>query len=290
MEKEATPMELLKQEVPQLKALMQLNALPGTDVETMALQELEYLRTIAMSNSAIMQCMPQTVLIAVKTVIKQNLSMDPSAGLVYVKTRNVNMKKPDGTANWKKALEIIPSANGLISINRQCGRLLDIKNPVVKKNDQGKVVEVSVEILLPSIPSPRWETRTFDESDFWRWQRASHKENGRNKNDADADKLNYANDNYTNFKGGIDPEFARAKAIRHGLKKLGANQNEGRMNKIDITDFNKVQIDTDADAAVAEDATTYTPIVEETTDTKTETAVQPNKNFQAEVDNPAGDL
>lgn len=266
MSTELKPMELLKSEVPQLKALLKLNAAEGVDVETLALQELEYIRMASLSNPAIMECMPQTVLMAVKSVLKQNLSMDPNAGLVYIKTRNVKVKTAAGAEESKKALEIMPSCNGLISINRQCGRILDIKNPVVSKDGQGKVTGVSVEILLPSTPSPRWETRSFDESDFKRWQIASHKENGRNKQDAKMEFLNYANPNYTSWKGGIDPEFARAKAIRHGLKKLGVNQNEGRMINIVIPAEKQIVIDESKDQeALADELITHDAVVVEST-------------------------
>jgi hypothetical protein len=275
---ETKPMELLKSSVSELSALIKLNAAEGVDVETLALQELEYLRMRAISNPAILDCMPQTVLMAVKTVLKQNLSMDPDAGLVYIKTRNVYVKQPNGAPDLKRtALEIQPSANGLISINRQCGRILDIKNPVVKKNDAGKVIGVSVEILLPSTPSPRWETRAFDESDFERWARASHKENGRYKTGFTMDNLEHANAHYTSWKGGIDPEFARAKAIRHGLKKLGANQNEGRMINITVPIEKKLNIDPVADNAASNEENTYTQFEE----VKTESAIKPNQQFNA---------
>lgn len=252
---EQKPMELLKESVPEIKAILALNARPGVDVDTMALQELENLRLLAITKPEIMQCMPQSVLLALKMVLKQNLTLDPYAGLIYIKTRNVKVGTDDkGQDVWKKALEIQPSANGLISIARQCGRILDIKRPEVQKDPQsGKVTSASVEILLPSTPSPRWETFKFDTDDFYRWQRASHKENARNKKDADANTLNYSNDNYTNWKGGIDPEFARAKAIRHALKKLGTNQNEIRMDKIAFEPLKTIIIDAKADEAAHND-------------------------------------
>lgn len=283
MSTETKPMELLKSEIPQLAALLRLNAFDGVDVETLALQELEYLRMAALTTPEIMNCEPKTVLMAVKTVIKQNLSMDPSAGLVYIKTRTVYIKQPGLADLAIKVLEIQPSANGLISINRQCGRILDIKNPVVEKDASGKVIGVSVEILLPSTPSPRWEKRVFDESDFCRWQRASHKEMGRYKTDFNTPEstssLKYANANYTSWKGGIDPEFARAKAIRHGLKKLGANQNEGRMMKIIVPTEKQIIIDSEKDNQASSDEVTYTAIVEETTNEPVKSGLQPNNDF-----------
>lgn len=246
-------MEAVKQELPQFQALIALNAREGTDVATLAAQELEFLQQRALALPAIYECLPQTIIMAVKAAISKNLSLDPDAGLTYVKTRN--MKVGD---SWVKALEVQPTANGLISINRQCGRVLDVKRPEVTKDASGKVVAVSVEFMVPSYDlngnkTARWEKVSFDEDDFYRWQRASHKENGRNKQDANAETMNYANENYTNFRGGIDPEFARAKAIRHGLKKLGTNMNERRMERIDIVDAKYKLVDEAADLAAAND-------------------------------------
>lgn len=242
---ELKPVELLKKELPELQAIMQLNATKDTDVETLAKQELEYLRMQALTKPEIMECMPQTILMAVKSVLKQNLSLDPYAGLVYIKTRNVKV----GEGNWKKALEIQPTCNGILSIAYQCGKIIDHKNPEVFKDDSGKVIRVDFEY---QVGSGRWEKRSFDESDFYRWRRASHKENGRNKQDANAESLNYANENYTNWKGGVDPEFSRAKAIRHSLKKRGTNPNEGKFEKIVATP-KQVIIDPEKDIAAGSD-------------------------------------
>jgi len=237
--------KVVHEQLPTLKQILSLNAKEGIDVETLALQEMEHLNSHLLTKPELLECLPQSVIMAVRSVMKQNLTLDPYAGLVYVKTRNIKINNV-----WKKALEIQPSANGLISIARQCGRLLDIKRPEVEYDANKKVIKVYVDLLLPSVPQPRWERITFDESDFYRWQRASHKENSRNKQDADNEKLNYANDNYTNWKGGIDPEFARAKAIRHGLKKLGTNPNEIVMKQITIepkTIYIDVEKDKEAD-------------------------------------------
>jgi hypothetical protein len=250
MSTQNNPVALLKQETPQLQAIMAIYK-KGQDIAVLATQEISYLETIALTKPEINQCEAISVLLAVKSVLKQNLSLDPYAGLVYVKTRNINSGTRD-KPEWKKALEIQPTANGLISIARQCGRILDIKRPQVTKSaETGKITGVSVEILLPSVPQPRWETFTFDEDDFYRWQRASHNENGRNKQDANPNTFNYANPNYTNFKSGIDPEFARAKAIRHSLKKLGTNPHEVKPGQIviDTTKTPLVDIAKDADAS-----------------------------------------
>ena len=59
MNNEQKPMELLKESVPEIKAILALNARPGVDVDTMALQELENLRLLAITKPDIMECMPQ---------------------------------------------------------------------------------------------------------------------------------------------------------------------------------------------------------------------------------------
>ena len=224
-EKQKAALSTLKESLPEIKAIMGLHAKNGVNLEALALQELDNLQMIANGKPEIYECMPQSVLLAVKNVLKQNLTLDPYAGLVYVKTRGVKISSnPDVYA---KVLEIQPSANGLISIARQCGRILDMKRPEVTYDEKGKVKGCSVEILLPSAGNTtRWEKFSFDESDILRWRRASDKENGRGKQDVGSENYKYANANYTNWNGGVDPEFARAKAVRHALKKLGTNQNE----------------------------------------------------------------
>lgn len=226
---------LLKQEQNQLIAIMGLNR-KGENIATLIQQEIAYLEAAGIAKPVIMQCKPLSVLLAVKSVLKQNLTLDPYAGLVYIKTRNVKVSvNPDV---WETAMEIQPTCNGLISIARQCGRILDIKRPQITKNKEGQVNGVSVEILLPSTPEPRWEKFEFDEDDFYRWRRASNNESGRGKADVQSEEHKYANPNYKNFKGGIDPEFARAKAIRHSLKKLGVNQHEVKPGQM-IIDMSK---------------------------------------------------
>lgn len=260
-----TGLELVKQEMPTIEALISLNIGPGENVRTLALQELEFLKMQAELKPVLFQCTPQSVLLAVKSVIKKNLSLDPQAGLVYIKTRSVNIAQQGQVKQWVKVLEIQETANGLISVNRQCGRILDQKRPVVKKDEKGKVKEVQFEYLVPSVPAPRWEMVAFDDSDFQRWRKASHKENRRAYDNAqpqykssmtvpDDELLNYANPNYTSFNGGLDPEFARAKAIRHGLKKLGTNPNEGRAKAIVVDKKDVHIVQTEAAHQETEDA------------------------------------
>lgn len=220
--------DIIKPELHNLEAILSLSN--NNNVATLALQELNYLEQQAVQKPIIAQCEKNSIILAVKNVLRKNLSLDPSAGLVYIKTRSVSVNN-----TWVTVLEIQETANGLLSYNRQLGRILDYENPQVKEDATGKTIGVSMKILKPSPLGPRWETYSFNEGDFLRWRRASHKENKRGykpnngkpvPNDDDT-VLNYANPNYTNWKGGLDPEFARAKCIRHSLKKLGSNPNEG---------------------------------------------------------------
>jgi hypothetical protein len=226
-------LEIVRKEQSTLEHLLKINARPGADLSAIVSQEIMYLEALAFSKPDILKCEPQSIVLAMRSVIKSNLSLDPYAGLVYVKTRSVNTGTKQAP-NWKSVLEITPTCNGLISIMRQEGRILDYTNPQVEKDSSGKVIKVSMRLLLPSYGSPRWEDYSFDEGDFMRWRKASHKDNSRNQQNVDNTSLNFANANYTSFNGGIDPEFARAKCIRHSLKKLGRNPNETAARVYDV--------------------------------------------------------
>lgn len=210
---------VIAQERSTLEAIKAFTCTGLEEAKQLVAVELAYLQAQAVYKPEINDCLPITIGTSLRYVIKNNLSLDPQAGLIYLTTRNL----PGG----QKALEIEPTANGRISIARMTGGILDFKRPEVRKDAAGKVIAVTFEVMVPGAGTPRWEKFEFDESDFMRWKKASHKQNGRNKPDADLAKMNYANINYSNFNGGIDPEFARAKAIKHGLKKLGTNINEG---------------------------------------------------------------
>ena len=134
---------ILDDNKPTLQALASINLPAGVNAEALVLQELDYLKQIAFTKPAILECIPDTIVYAVKSCLKNNLTLDPSAGLVYVKTRNVKV----GT-EWKKALEITPSCNGILSINYQCGKVIDHKNPEVIKDGTGKVIGVEFEYRL----------------------------------------------------------------------------------------------------------------------------------------------
>ncbi len=211
---------LIKSEQKTLEKIIFLNCSNMQEAQAIALQEIEYLKMHMVTKDFIEKCIPETIIQAVKYTLKNKLSLDPNAGLVYLMPISV---KVDNV--WKTALEIKPTADGRISIARQCYTILDNKRPQIAKDATGKVTKASVEILLPSTPEPRWELVEIDQDDFDRLRGYSHRKNARNKTDANADTLNYANPLYTSHKGGIEPEFARSKVVSIALKKRGTNQN-----------------------------------------------------------------
>lgn len=237
-------MALIVKEKSTIEGIIRLNAIAGTDVGAIALQELDFLSMHMIAKPFIAECLPETIIQAIKYSLKNNLSLDPNAGLVYLMPTSVQI---GGT--YKKALEVKPTAEGKISIAKQCGTILDNKRPVITKNEAGKVTKASVEILLPSIPSPRWENIEIDESDFDRLKKFSHIKNARTwrqesgKPKPDLATLNHANPLYTSFNGGIDPEFARSKVVSAALKKRGTNLAARLSDKIIIQENKEVVVE-----------------------------------------------
>lgn len=241
-----TALAVLQKEKPTLEAITLFNYGPTQDISSIIQNEISFLEGMALTKPDILNCEPISVLMGMKYVLKNNLSLDPNSGLVYTKTRN--FRRQDGS--YGKVLEIQPTCEGLISIAYQCGKIIDHERPSVKKNDAGKVIEVTFRYMRPSPAGPRWVDISFDESDFNRWRVKSHQENARNKDDAQS--KDYSNPNYRSFNGGIDPEFARAKAIRHSLKKLGTNANERIMVNIKPTIANTIAPDVDFNTTAEE--------------------------------------
>lgn len=257
MNETTTALQVLNAEKPTLEAITLFNYGPTQDVKSIIANEISFLEGMALTKPDILTCEPVSILTSMKYVLKNNLSLDPNAGLVYTKTRN--FKKADGS--WGKVLEIQPTCEGLISIAYQCGKILDHERPEVKKNEAGKVIEVSFKYMRPSPVGPRWVEISFDESDFKRWRSKSHQENSRNK--PDASQVDYSNPNYSNFNGGIDPEFARAKSIRHALKKLGTNANERIMVHIKPSIQNTIAPDVDLNTTAEDIVPEYTDFTEQ---------------------------
>lgn len=268
MENKTTPVVIaqLAQSLPTLEKIIALNApenLSPEKIKAIAMEEISYIQVAAMSKPDILKCDPVSVILAVKQTIRKNLTLDPSAGLVYMKTRKIKTDK-----GWSTILEITDTANGKVSLARQCGQILDLKRPVVKYKENGQVETVTVEFLVPSYPEPRWEVIEFGEVHFMKWRNASHKENSRmwtedsGKAKPDLEKLNYANPNYTSWKGGIDPEFAGTKAIKHGLGKRGTNINEINAPRVKVERKDVIVIEpTKAINAEATETVNVTPTI-----------------------------
>jgi hypothetical protein len=220
----------LKTAMPTLVQLAQINGISSEKAEALMAQEVEFLREAAMLNPKILQSAPASVLLAVKRAIKNNLTLDPQAGLMYIKTRAINVSQDANNPQWVTIMETQETCNGLLSKNRMLGRILDHNVPTVEFHADGKVKSVTFTFQKNT---GNWETMTYSEYDFERWGNASHKERSRGKNDANT--KDYRNALYSAWRGGIDPEFAKAKAIRHSLKKLGTNPNEKMATAIQIS-------------------------------------------------------
>lgn len=216
-----TGLTLLNKERPTLIQLALINMPPGTHMEDAArivTKEIVNLEMILETRPELKACTQGSMLQAVKQTINDNLSLAPSAGLVYLYPSHVktgfDSKTNTDIKEW--VMQYDPTANGRLSRARQAGRILDNKRPVPTFDATGKVTAITVEFLVPSYPAPRWEVLTFHEWNFERWKKASAAKNG----------TKGASGHYTSHQGGIDPEFAASKAIRHGLSKLGTNMNE----------------------------------------------------------------
>lgn len=213
---------LLDQNMPTLTQLLLVNMPAGTteqEAKRKALREIMNVEAIFSTKPELMECDAQSVVLVVKQCIADNLTLAPAAGLVYLYPQKIQVgTDPSNNSKiYKQVLVYDPTAEGRISIARQAGSILDHRRPECKLDHDGKVESVSFTFLVPSFGGARWETVTFGVSDFEKWKQKSAAKFGGN-----------ANGNYTSWKGGIDPEFAGSKAIRHALKKLGTNKNEVR--------------------------------------------------------------
>ncbi len=159
----------------------------------------------------------ESMVYAVKQCIQDGLTLAPSADLVYLIPGKVKVGQNGTQDIYEWVINYEPTANGLLSMARQSGRILDHKRPECKYDEAtGAVLLVTVSFLVPSHGAPRWEAVTFGPGHFGKWMAASAKKNPKGT----------ANANYTSFNGGIDPEFAGTKAIIHGLNKRGMNMGE----------------------------------------------------------------
>jgi len=225
---------LLNESVPKLTKLLLVNMPEGTteqEAKRKAFREIMNIEAIFSLKPELAACDAGSIVLAVKQCIGDNLTLAPAAGLVYLYPQKVQVgTDPGNNAKiYKQVLVYDPTAEGRISIARQSGSILDHKRPVCVFDHDGMVESVSFTFLVPSYGGARWETVTFTKADFEKWKQKSAAKFGGN-----------ANGNYTSWKGGIDPEFAGSKAIRHALKKLGTNKNEIR--QISYQPINERQI------------------------------------------------
>lgn len=212
---------LLNESVPTLTQLLLVNMPDGTteqEAKRKAFREIMNIEAIFSLKPELAACDPGSIVLAVKQCIGDNLTLAPAAGLVYLYPQKVRVGTDGANAPiYKQVLVYDPTAEGRISIARQSGSILDHKRPVCVFDHDGMVESVSFTFLVPSYGGARWETVTFTKADFEKWKQKSASKFGGN-----------SNANYISWKGGIDPEFAGSKAIRHALKKLGTNKNEIR--------------------------------------------------------------
>lgn len=204
--------------IPKLAQIICLNKpnLSLDRAESLAKKEIFNFMALANKKPDLLGCTPLSIALAVQSAIIDNLTLAESAGLVYLIPGRVKVGVNGNTDVYEWQVNYSPTANGLISIAMQSGSILDHKRPVCTYDASGKVETVTFEYLKPSYGAPRWESVTFNKIHFERLRIKSGNKNG---------GLDKANPNYTSWQGGIDPEFAGTKAIKHALNKLGTNPN-----------------------------------------------------------------
>ena len=220
MQTEQTGLALLNEQKPTLAQLILVNMPKGSTIDeatNVAIKEISNYEMLLSMRPELKTCNPRSVVHAVKQCINDGLTLSQSAGLVYLLPTQVKVGQ-NGNQDIKEwALSYDPTANGRLSIAYQSGSILDHKLPTHTFDADGKLDTVTFEYLVPSFGQPRWESIVFTKRHFEKWMNASAAKN-----------KGTANRNYTSYKGGIDPEFASTKAIRHGLGKRGTNLNGKR--------------------------------------------------------------
>lgn len=215
-----TGLSLLQKEQPTLAQLILISMPQGSTIDEanrVAIKEISNFEVMLQTNPSLSNCSAKSVVYAVKQCINDGLTLAPSAGLAYLLPTKVKVGIQNNQDVYEWAVNYDPTANGRLSIAYQSGAILDHKRPYFTFDSEEKLDTVTFEILVPSFKEPRWEVITFGKMHFKKWADACAKKNG--------GKLN---PNYTSWNGGIDPEFASTKAIRHGLAKRGTNLNGKR--------------------------------------------------------------
>ncbi len=233
---------------PELMALAQMNhpSLNNEAVKGLILNELSHFANIVMVKPKLNDCTTESIVAAVKQAVRKNLTLDPTAGLMYLTPRGVNIgtkEKPQ----WIQILEAKETVNGLLSVALQSRSILDFEHPEVT-TENGKVVKVSMKIQKAS---GRWETREFTQVNFEKWMKASRRQN---TPFGDQSGKEWANPLYFSQAGGIDEQFARTKCIRHSMTNLGTNMNMISAQRVEIQKPIKVVETEYAEVEVLENA------------------------------------
>lgn len=215
---ENNQLTLLNKERPTMVRLALINMPEGTTMqraENVIEREITNMMLILDMKPELKDCDQNSIIMAVKQCINDNLTLAPSAGLVYIYSGNIKIGVDSANQDvYKKVMVYEKSANGTLSWCRQTGVILGNKVPTYKFDASGALEFVTVEFQVPDVTGPRWESITYGKSHFAKWMSKS------------LAKFKKANANYVSWYGGIDPEFAATKAIKHGLNRRGSNMNE----------------------------------------------------------------
>jgi hypothetical protein len=275
-----TSLEIINSAKPEFQALISINhpTMSQEAIQGMILNEITHFANIVSVKPDLNKCTKESIVAAIKQAIRKNLTLDPTAGLMYLTPRSVNVGSGQNKV-WVTVLEAKETVNGLISVALQSGAILDYSEPKIEYDGadvlKAKVVKVSMQIQKPS---GAWEVREFNEINFKKWMTASHRQGSRCKDDAST--RNYANPLYFSQNGGIDQEFAKSKCIRHSLTRLGTNMNNITASRIVVDAKPIIQVEV-ANQEVVE----HSEVVE--TNDYNETAppivvqnpIKPNTNF-----------
>ncbi len=244
---------------PELMALAQMNhpTLNSEAVQGLILNELSHFANIVMVKPKLNDCTQESIVAAVKQAIRKNLTLDPTAGLMYLTPRGVNLGTKD-KPNWIQILEAKETVNGLLSVALQSRAILDFEHPEVV-TENGKVTKVSMKLQKTS---GRWELREFTQVHFEKWMKASRRQN--TPYDYQGTK-EWANPLYFSQSGGIDEQFAKTKCIRHSMVNLGTNMNMISAQRVEIQKPMTVVENKYAEAEVIETITEDTAAVYVTT-------------------------
>lgn len=215
-----------KELMPLLTKLALANMKEGTtqeQAERTVTREVSNLEAILNENPELAACTTNSKIQALKNCINNNLSLAPSANLVYLIPGQITVGVDSANQPIKEwVVKYKPTANGNLSIARQAGRVFDYRYSTVYDND-GHVHSITVIYLIPTVGGTRWsDPYVFMKPHFNKWKKAAiAKNNG--KCPANYTSWNQ-DDKFQN--GSIDPDFALSKAINHSLKRLGTNMNE----------------------------------------------------------------